>query len=140
MKTKNSKTILFDTYEYKRVLVENSSIEIPTEPTFYDKFNHRVEVGLFPQITNHGGIEYISINIIEITDDNLFRCRLEVSPLEFSIILSRSNVTNKSKDDILRLEVIEVLRGASADKSDRNHFEEKYNEWIERSSAIIFAK
>lgn len=139
----NFQTINVEEYRYEKVKKSDVKISIPTEPIYYEYFNHRVIVGIFPEFDSRE--EYkdniILLNIVKISEtDQIVRATLYVSDIE-SVISTIGMKKSMTAEEALREDVVTYLkRGASDNVSSREYFVAKFVRFTERINKFLAQK
>lgn len=133
---KTSKKVNVDIYQLKKVLQENIDLELPLEKFFYQKFNYRSIIGVFPVFVDDDLYEY---KIIKITDESIINCELNVSPNNLSQHFLNLNLEsrNNTQNEKLLNEVLLVLKNKNADYISEETFKKYYNEYNQKLKDIL---
>lgn len=111
IKIKN-KIIKFSGYVMERVKKDDISINIPEESYFFQRFNHKEIIGIFPQFaTWEGGDGSVwELQIVQVSENNILKTALRTHPERLSHEFSRMHLEGRSKEDILKCVVIDHLK------------------------------
>ena len=124
-------------YVYEKVKKSDVLINIPQEPIYFQEYNNRTVVGLFPQFRTWDDNSVWEIQIVKVTDRNIERTIIRTSPKELSDLVSRFDIKNKSQEDYLKDEVIRYLKDFfKEDRFSKEIFIGKYNEYLRKVSAV----
>lgn len=127
MKNKETEHILIEEYVYQKVKKSGVVINIPQEPIYFQEYNHRVIIGLFPQFAHWSDNSVWEIQIIRISDDKIIRTFIRTSPKELSDMVSRFDVKNKSEEDFIKDKVVTYLKDwFNLDRVSKETFVNKY--------------
>lgn len=130
--------ILIEEYVYERVKKNDVTINIPIEPIFFQEYNHRVMIGIFPQFATMFDNSVWELQIIKISDANIERTHIRTNVQELSNIVSRFDIKQKSNEDKLKDKVVRYLKDYYLDdKISKERFVSKYEEYLKKCSEII---
>jgi hypothetical protein len=87
--------VTIEKYVYEKVKKCDVVVNIPQEPIYFQEFNHRVIIGLFPQFATWDDNSVWKIQIVEITDKTIERTMIETSPKELSDLVSRFEIKRR---------------------------------------------
>jgi hypothetical protein len=120
--------IKVETYEFKRVKKTDVDVTIPTEPIFYQEYNCRVVIGIFPIYQSWDDTSKIwKLDIVRITNEDILIGHIHTTPTAFSDVLSRLDMKGKSShasmiDDV----VVRLVKYYESDRITETIFKEKY--------------
>lgn len=103
-------SINVEEYVYERVKKSDVVINIPQEPIYFQEYNRRVIIGLFPEFATWGDNSVWQIQIVKITGENIERTYIRTNSKELSDIISRFEYKNKSSEDHLKDKVVRYLK------------------------------
>lgn len=120
--------IKVETYEFTKVKKTDVEVTIPTEPIFYQEYNCRVVIGVFPIYQSWDDTTKIwKLDIIRITNDDILTGSIHTTPTAFSDVLSRLDMKGKSRQDSMIGDVVVRLeKYYDSDRIPENIFKEKY--------------
>jgi hypothetical protein len=122
------KQLKVEEYVYEKIKKNDSIVNIPQEPIFYQECNHRVIVGLFPQFATWGDNSVWEIQIVEVTDSNIRRTFIRTNKEDLSNRISRFNDKNKTEEERLKDDVVQYLQtNLTEDRVNKRTFVAKYN-------------
>jgi hypothetical protein len=99
-------------YVYEKVKKFDVILAIPQEPIYFQEYNHRVVIGIFPQFATWSDNSVTELQIVEITDKKLLRTSLPVTSEALSkTILRLEVIKTKIYEDVLQEKVINYLKG-----------------------------
>jgi len=129
--------VSIEEYVYEKVKRLDVIVNIPQEPIFFQEYNHRTIIGLFPQFTTWGDNSVWEIQIIKITDKIIQRTMIRTSIRELSDLVSRFEFKNKSQEDYLKDRVVRYLKDFfTDDRVSKEVFLAKYNQYLRSVSDI----
>jgi hypothetical protein len=125
---KSSKKVNVDIFKLKKVLEEKIEMELPLEKFFYQKFNYRVVIAVIPIFVDEDLYEY---KIIKITNDLIMNCELNVTENNLTQLFINSE-RNSSEVDILKNEVLFVLKNKNVQYINEQTFLKYYKEQLDK--------
>lgn len=129
--------VTVEEYVYEKVKKSDVVINIPQEPLYFQEYNHRVVIGLFPQRATWSDNSVYEIQVIQITEKTIESTFVRTSPQQLSDIILRFDIKNKNQEDILKDRVVRCLKHPFADdRISREVFLLKYEQYLERVSGI----
>lgn len=132
-----SAAVNIEEYVYEKVKKSDVVINIPQEPIYFQEYNHRTIVGLFPQFATWSDNSVWEIQIIKITDKIIERTMVRTSPKELSDLVSRFEIKNKTSEDYLQDKVVRYLKDFFTDnRVSQEVFVAKYNEYLRKVSDV----
>ena len=131
---KSSKKINVDIYQLKKVLKENIELELPLEKFFYQKFNYRIIIGVFPMFVDDDLFEY---KIIKITDESIINCELNVSANNLSQLFLNLEMRDTTQVQKLLNEVVLVLKNKTVDYISEQTFINYYKEHLQKFKDVL---
>lgn len=133
----NTIQVSVEEYVYEKIKKYDVIVNIPQEPIYYQKWNHRTIIGLFPQFATWSDNSVWEIQIIQITDKTIERTMVRTSPKDLSDLISRFVIKNKTSEDNLKDEVVRYLRDYfTDDRVSKEVFVSKYNEYQLKVSVV----
>lgn len=124
-------------YVYEKVKKSDVVVNIPQEPIYFQEYNHRTIVGLFPQFATWSDNSVWEIQIVEITDKTIERTMVRTSPKELSDLVSRFEIKNKTSEDYLQDKVVRYLKDFfTDDRVSKEVFVAKYNKYLRKVSDV----
>lgn len=135
-------TVLVEDFVFEKVKKNDVKINIPQSPLFYQAFNYRIVIGLFPQLNMDDVNKVDSIKIIRIDSEGITQSYIYAEASSLSMLLMKFKSDNsKTADDRLRATVVDYLMHYyGADTISQEKFLEKYNEKLNNLSEIINCK
>lgn len=126
-----------DVYGYEKVKKSDVVINIPQEPVYFQEYNHRTIIGLFPQFATWNDNSVWEIQIVKITDNTIEKAMVRTNAKELSDIIIRSDIKPKSQEDYLREKVVRYLKDFfTDDRVSKEVFNAKYNEFLRKISVV----
>lgn len=131
-----------ETYGYQKVKKSDVMVNIPKEAIFFQEYNRRVVIGVFPQFATWiEGNPLKSIHVIEITNESIQTSAFNVDSDSLSDIISHFEMKGKTREDRLNCEVVHYLTNHfTTDRVDRNVFIAKYQEFCKNIAEIAAFK
>ena len=124
-------------YVYEKIKKSDVVVNIPQEPIYFQEYNHRVIIGLFPQFATWDDNSVWEIQVVEITDKTIQKTMVRTNVKELSDTISRFNIKNKSTEDYLRDKVVRYLKDFfTEDRVSKDVFISKYNEFLRKFSDV----
>ena len=125
-------------YVYEKVKKTDININIPQKPIYFQAFNHRVVTGLFPILATWERNQVYALKIVQITSEHIFTTTVYTDAKHLSEIISRFEIKNKSRRDILIDEVVRYLKNFyTDDRITQKTFLDAYNDQLNEISDII---
>jgi len=124
-------------YVYEKVKKSDVIINIPQEPIYFQEYNHRIIIGLFPVFADWKGGDnsLYAINVIKITNSVIQKTSVPIHAESLSRILSTLSVKNKSEEDYLKDKVVIYLKDFfTDDRVSKEVFVAKYNSFLNELS------
>ena len=120
--------IKVETYEFTKVKKGDVDVTIPTEPIFYQIYNSRVVIGVFPIYQTWDDPSIIwKLDIVSITDKEIITGSIHTTPTAFSDVLSRLDMKGKSREATMIDDVVVRLeKYYDSDRISADIFKEKY--------------
>jgi hypothetical protein len=129
--------VSIEEYVYEKVKKSDVVVNIPQEPIYFQEYNHRTIVGLFPQFATWSDNSVWEIQIVKITDKTIERTMIRTSPKELSDLVSRFEIKNKTQEDYLQDKVVRYLKDFfTDDRVSKEFFVSKYNEYLRKVSDV----
>ena len=129
--------VTVEEYAYEKVKKSDVVINIPQEPLYFQEYNHRVVIGLFPQRATWSDNSVFEIQVIKITDKTIERTFIRTSSQELSDVISRFDIKNKTQEESLQDKVVRYLKYPFADdRVSREVFLSKYERYLEEVSVV----
>ncbi len=129
--------VSIEEYVYEKVKKSDVVVNIPQEPIYFQEYNHRTIVGLFPQFATWSDNSVWEIQIVKITDKTIERTMVRTSPKELSDLVSRFEIKNKTSEDYLQDKVVRYLKDFfTDDRVSKEIFVAKYNEYLRKVSDV----
>jgi len=129
--------VSIEEYVYEKVKKSDVVVNIPQEPIYFQEYNHRTIVGLFPQFATWSDNSVWEIQIVKITDKTIERTMIRTSPKELSDLVSRFEIKNKTQEDYLQDKVVRYLKDFfTDDRVSKEVFVSKYNEYLRKVSDV----
>jgi len=124
-------------YVYEKVKKSDVVINIPQEPIYFQEYNHRTIIGLFPQFATWDDNSVWEIQIVEITDKTIERAMIRTNSRELSDTISRFDIKGKSQEDYLKDKVVRYLKDFfTDDRVSKEVFSAKYNDFLRKVSDV----
>jgi hypothetical protein len=132
-----SVAVSIEEYVYEKVKKSDVVVNIPQEPIYFQEYNHRTIVGLFPQFATWSDNSVWEIQIVRITDKTIERTMIRTSPKELSDLVSRFEIKTKTQENYLQDEVVRYLKDFfTDDRVSKEVFVSKYNEYLRKISDV----
>ena len=129
--------VSIEEYVYEKVKKSDVVVNIPQAPIYFQEYNHRTIVGLFPQFATWSDNSVWEIQIVKITDKTIERTMVRTSPKELSDLVSRFAIKNKTSEDYLQDKVVRYLKDFfTDDRVSKEIFVAKYNEYLRKVSDV----
>ena len=129
--------VSIEEYVYEKVKKSDVVVNIPQEPIYFQEYNHRTIVGLFPQFATWGDNSVWEIQIVKITDKTIEKTMIRTSPKELSDLVSSFEIKNKTQEDYLQDKVVRYLKDFfTDDRVSKEVFVSKYNEYLRKVSFV----
>ena len=124
-------------YVYEKVKKSDVEICIPQEPIYFQEYNHRTIIGLFPQLKTWDDNSVWEIQVVKITDKTIEKTMVRTNPKELSDTISRFDIKNKSQEDYLRDTVVRYLKDFFTEgRVSKEVFNAKYNDFLRKISDV----
>lgn len=134
----NTQKIKVEEFVYEKVHKADIEISIPQEPIFFQEYNRRVLIGIFPQRATWGNNEIWELRIIEVTKEKIQNTFIRTNSDELSKIISNFGIKNKSLEDYLQDKVVRYLKDYyGQDSVSKETFINGYQEQLNRLQEII---
>ena len=131
--------IKVEEYGFQKVLKNDIEIEIPDEPMFYQEWNYRTIIGLFPQRATWSDNSVCALEVIKITDIEIRRTHITTASKALSDAIGRFPIQNKDPNDILKEEVIRHLKDFSDEGIiTKEEFISAYDKAINKLNKLIY--
>lgn len=128
-------------YVYEKVLKEDVKVNIPEEPIFFQEYNHRVIIGIFPQRAKWDDNRIYELKVVQVQKDYIDIAALSVEPKTLSNQLMHMDVQGKSKADLLKDKALRYLIDFYKDDRVRqSHFEALYEKVVNEISGFLNPK
>lgn len=132
-----SAAVNVEEYVYEKVKKSDVVINIPQEPIYFQEYNHRTIIGLFPQFATWSDNSVWEIQIVKITDKTIERTMVRTSPKELSDLVSMFEIKGKSQEDYLKDKVVRYLKDFfTDDRVSKEVFSAKYNDFLRKVSDV----
>lgn len=103
--------IAIQEYELKKVFKENSTIAIPHEAYFFQRWNHAQIIGVFPKLQENAGVnKVLSLQCVIVSRHSIKTVEIGVSPSYLSGILSKG--ADKSDESIIIYAIVDQLKNS----------------------------
>jgi len=109
------KTIEVKQYVLERVLKTNVEFHIPEKPIYFQEWNQRIVIGIFPQKAVWDNNKVFELRIVQFSDGIILTTKLNISEACISGILAWKKEKNKSVVDILNEKVVFYLLNPTQD-------------------------
>lgn len=124
-------------YVYEKVKKSDVVINIPQEPIYFQEYNHRTIIGLFPQFATWDDNSVWEIQIVKITDKTIEKTMVRTNTKDLSDTISRFDIKGKSQEDYLKDKVVRYLKDFfNDDRVSKDVFNAKYNEFLRKISDV----
>jgi len=131
--------LLITDYVYERVKKSDIEIKIPKTPIFFQEYNFRTVIGLFPQFATWSDNSVWEIQIIKITEKEINRTFIRTNASNLSDLISRVTLTGKNSEELLREKVVFWLKNRYGDDIvSKETFIKKYEQINEKLSELIY--
>lgn len=108
MSGKKSYVIKVEHYLFEKVKKGDLPVNIPLEPIYFEEYNRRRIVGLFPQFIE-GETNPYELKIVSITDKEILTTYLRTGIENISNTISMLGNDNKTQEELLRDKVVRYL-------------------------------
>ncbi len=133
-----SSRVAIQEYELKKVFKENSTITIPHEAYFFQRWNHAQIIGVFPLLQENAGVnKVLNLQCVIVSRHSIKTVEIGVSPSYLSGILSKG--ADKSDESIIIYAIIDQLKNShNENRIQEATFHNALNETTNMISKIIF--
>ena len=123
-------------FVYEQVKKSDVVINIPTKPIFFQEWNYRVVVGLFPTFNEYSGHRLWKMDVIKIADKQLERTSFGLNPHELTDILSGKFKGQEGHE--LKVKAVNYLKNFfTDDRITKDSFMKSYGNFLNDISIII---
>lgn len=133
-----SQIVNIEEYVYQKVKKMDVPIVIPHLPIFFQEYNHRTIIGIFPQFATWSDNSICELQIVKISEKSIQKTSIRTSSKELSDIVQRFDHTNKSAEELLKDKVVRYLKDFYLDdRVSKPIFVAKYEKYLKDISEII---